>query len=343
MTALLSLLVVLTLSLLITRIPTVALTLTGPSRETARFQARSAFTGSAFYDVGVGARRSSPRPSANRDAARKRWHRRGRRLVVLAFIEVEQPGQWLPRLVVLAAGLALVWFLAASPWIDRLISRATTWAPRRYTQLDVRDCSELLHLGGEYRVVELEVRPGDWLADKTLTELDLRREGMMVLAVERPAGAFVGVPTGETLVRPGDTLVLYGRTPALAELDRRRAALRGRTRAPRPSPSSAVSRRLRPNPTLPHPGVQGSSGCDLACLGRLEARPIPRGAPHVTSGRSRSCAACWASGRPARHRYRRPSGCTRNVEARPAEPGAEPADSSGPRSPRGSTAGALTG
>lgn len=48
MIAILSLLAVLIVSLLITRIATVALTLTGLPRELARFQARSAFTGVGF-------------------------------------------------------------------------------------------------------------------------------------------------------------------------------------------------------------------------------------------------------------------------------------------------------
>lgn len=41
-------LIVLTLSLVITRIATVALTMTGLSSEAAEFQARSAFTGTGF-------------------------------------------------------------------------------------------------------------------------------------------------------------------------------------------------------------------------------------------------------------------------------------------------------
>ncbi|WP_234488879.1 hypothetical protein [Oxynema sp. CENA135] len=48
MAALASVFVVLTLSLLINRIATVVLTLTGLSRESARFQARSALTGVGF-------------------------------------------------------------------------------------------------------------------------------------------------------------------------------------------------------------------------------------------------------------------------------------------------------
>lgn len=48
MVALATVLVVLLVSLLITRVATVALTLTGLSREVARFQARSALSGTGF-------------------------------------------------------------------------------------------------------------------------------------------------------------------------------------------------------------------------------------------------------------------------------------------------------
>ncbi len=48
MTAILTLLIVLALSLVVTRVATVALTATGLSREAARFQARSAFSGAGF-------------------------------------------------------------------------------------------------------------------------------------------------------------------------------------------------------------------------------------------------------------------------------------------------------
>jgi hypothetical protein len=48
MPALFSLLIVVTLSILVTRIATVALTHTGLSGEMARFQARSAFTGVGY-------------------------------------------------------------------------------------------------------------------------------------------------------------------------------------------------------------------------------------------------------------------------------------------------------
>jgi hypothetical protein len=48
MVALVSVLIIVFISLLITRVATVALSLTGMSRESARFQARSALTGVGF-------------------------------------------------------------------------------------------------------------------------------------------------------------------------------------------------------------------------------------------------------------------------------------------------------
>ena len=48
MVALIGLLIVFSLSILITRIATIALTYTGLSKEASRFQARSAFTGVGF-------------------------------------------------------------------------------------------------------------------------------------------------------------------------------------------------------------------------------------------------------------------------------------------------------
>ncbi|MBL7026171.1 MAG: potassium transporter TrkA, partial [Candidatus Marinimicrobia bacterium] len=48
MIAIFSFLIILTLSLIVTRIAAIALSVTGVSSETAQFQARSAFTGVGF-------------------------------------------------------------------------------------------------------------------------------------------------------------------------------------------------------------------------------------------------------------------------------------------------------
>jgi Trk K+ transport system NAD-binding subunit len=73
----------------------------------------------------------------------------------------------------------------------------------------------------------MRVRPDEWLAGKTLAELNLRSEGALVLGIERTDGSYVGAPRGPTAVKPGDLLIVYGRTSRLKELDRRPAGSDG--------------------------------------------------------------------------------------------------------------------
>jgi hypothetical protein len=228
MTAVLSLLVVVTVSLLITRVATIALTATGLSAESARFQARSAFSGSGFT--------TTESEQVVRHPVRRRivmWlmllGNAGIVAVIASFLlTFLDPGGvdlWI-RIVALGGGLAVLWLLANSRWVDRRISSLTMAALRRWTDLDLRDYAALLHVGSDYVVTELEVNPDDWLAGRDLDTLALRREGVIVLGVQRPNGTYVGVPKGDTVIRPGDVLILYSRRGKVVELDRRR---RGRS------------------------------------------------------------------------------------------------------------------
>lgn len=76
-------------------------------------------------------------------------------------------------------------------------------------------------------VSEQQVREGDWVESKKLRDCSLLSEGIVVLGIIRDDGAYVGSPTGDTEVFAGDTLILYGRSEKLNELDRRRADLAG--------------------------------------------------------------------------------------------------------------------
>ena len=46
-----------------------------------------------------------------------------------------------------------------------------------------------------------------------------RQEGMMVLGIYRSDGDYIGVPRGETEIYDKDTLVVYGRSKSLRELE----------------------------------------------------------------------------------------------------------------------------
>ncbi len=226
MVAAVSLLIVLTVSILITRIATVALMHTGLSRESARFQARSAFTGVGF---------------TTDEAEKVVGHPVRRRILmllmllgnagivtaissmILTFVDKDDggAGAWLLRFALLIGGVAILWTAAYSQWLDQRLSRLIRWALARWTSLDVRDYASLLRLSGEYTVTELQVEPEDWMADCTLEELRLREEGVLVLGVQPTDGPYVGAPTANTRIGPGDTVLLYGREKNLAALDQR--------------------------------------------------------------------------------------------------------------------------
>lgn len=230
MTAILSLLVVILISIMITRVATVALTATGLSRETAKFQARSALTGAGFT--------TTESESVVRHPVRRRivmWLMLAGSAgiaavigsLVLAFVEPQGDSVWWARLAVLGIGIGALWFLSTSAWIDRMITRATMWALGRYTSIDVRDYAHVLHLGRDYVITELLVGQEHWLTDRRLEELALRKEGVIVLGIARPDGTYLGVPKGDSVVRHGDTLVLYTRAGVMADLDRRRRGIAG--------------------------------------------------------------------------------------------------------------------
>ncbi|CAN5794782.1 TrkA C-terminal domain-containing protein [soil metagenome] len=221
MTALVTLLIVIFVSLAVTRVATIALSLTGLSRESARFQARSAFTGAGFT--------TSESEMVVRHPVRRRivmvLMLLGNAGIVaavgsllLTFVDAA-PGNWAIRVAVLGGGLLFLWILATSSAVDRVVSRVTTWALRRWTHVDVTDYAELLHIAGHHRVVELSVEEGSWIAGKTLDQLNLRDKGMLTLGVERSDRSFVGVPPLETRIEIGDRLTIYGRVDALQLLD----------------------------------------------------------------------------------------------------------------------------
>ncbi len=229
-TAILSLLVVIFVSLMITRIATIALTATGLSRESARFQARSALTGAGFT--------TTESESVVRHPVRRRIVMMLMLLgsagiaavigsIVLAFVQPsESEGPW-GRIGVLAIGIVSLWLFATSTWVDRGITAATMSALSRFTEIDVHDYASLLRLGGDFVITEFAVPANHWLTDRTLADLALRKEGVIVLGVTRPDGVYLGVPTRVTEVRSGDTLVMYARAGLLEELDRRRRGSEG--------------------------------------------------------------------------------------------------------------------
>ncbi|MGE3806649.1 MAG: TrkA C-terminal domain-containing protein [Gemmataceae bacterium] len=220
--------------MLVVRVASVALVLTGISQELARFQARSAFTGAGF---------------TTNESEKVVQHPVRRRIIlllmllgnagiitvvsslVLSFVNVDQSAGWAGtywfRILALTLGLLLLWLVAHSAWIDHHLSRLIKYVLKRWTTLEVRDYAGLLHLAGGYAVAELKVNSGDWLAEQTLEDLNLFDEGILVLGIEKPDSTYLGAPRGAVKIRSGDTVILYGPQVVIENLDQRSADRKG--------------------------------------------------------------------------------------------------------------------
>jgi hypothetical protein len=215
-------LVVVAASLLITRVGAVALMLTGMSRESSRFQARSAFFGVGFTTAEAEAVVSHP--VRRRIIAWLILLGNAGVVSVLGTLIISFGGHshdTLLRAVVLGAGLLLLALFAASRPVDRVLTRVIRRGLGRWSDLDVRDYSAVLELEGGYTVSELLVEEQDWIAGRRLAQITLRDEGVVVLGIHRRGGAYLGAPDGDTVISPGDVLTVYGREERVCELDRR--------------------------------------------------------------------------------------------------------------------------
>ncbi|MGI9538577.1 MAG: cation:proton antiporter regulatory subunit, partial [Miltoncostaeaceae bacterium] len=223
MIAVLTLVVVVLLSLVITRMATVALTLTGMSSEAARFQARSALTGAGFTT-------SESEAVVN--------HPVRRRIVlflmllgsaglvtvlatlIFTFTQAANTDEGLQQLGIIIGALFVIWLFARSRLFDRLISPSLARLLGRAMKLELGDYHGLLHLADGYTVREMAISDDHWMADRTLGELELRQEGVLVLGLQC-GGQYLGAPTAPVMIKPGDVCVLYGSHDALDSIDGR--------------------------------------------------------------------------------------------------------------------------
>lgn len=216
-----SLLVIVSLSLLITKVATIALSHTGLTSESARFQARSAFTGVGFTTT---------------EAEKTVNHPVRRRIVmtlmllgnaglvtavsslILTFVGEEQSSNGLRNLLLIVTGLITLWLLTRSRWLDRQLSKVIEWMLRKYTDLDVKDYTSLLHIRHDYNILEVTLEDASPWVGKRLEEVRPRDRGVVVLGINNQKNGYTGVPKGKAKMAPGDTLVLYGHATKMDEL-----------------------------------------------------------------------------------------------------------------------------
>lgn len=222
MFALITVLGVVVVSLIVTRIATVVLATTGMSRENARFQARSALSGVGFTTTAAEA--VVRHPVRRRVIFALMLFGSGGLVTALASLVISFGGDAHNRgmrALVLVGVLFVVWLISRSRWVDRWLSiviakllGARGWASRDY--------AALARLQDGYAVGELNLCGHHSLAGRRLGDLELEQTGIAVLGVDAANGGYVSLPAGDTRLEEGDTLVLYGPAHELERLDVRR-------------------------------------------------------------------------------------------------------------------------
>ena len=224
-----ALLVIVLLSVTMIRAGSMALTLTGLSKEVAGFQARSAF-------LGVGYTTSESEKVTGHPVRRRiistlmvlGYFGLGSGLVSVITVVTQSAAGELGRLLIIATtGATAIFALLGAKVLDPIISRAVRSAlGKRYGVL-IHDYAELLRVDKGYSVSNVQVSAGSWMEGYSLRELRLSDEGVLVLNVTRVSGVTLATPGPDTVLAEGDQLLSYGLEEDLLELARRPAGHEG--------------------------------------------------------------------------------------------------------------------
>ena len=220
MIAALTLFVVLTLFVLVIHTGAVALRLTGLPEQVARFQARSALTGTGFT--------TSESEAIVNHPVRRRIVSLLMTLGNLGFVSVlatvvvslvgssGPDGALVRQLLWLAAVLLVLWFAVLNPFADRVICGVIGRLLARTEGFGGRKPARLLQLPAGHGVTQLLVHPESGLAGRQL--LDLVANGAVILGLQREDGTYLNLPRDGEEVRPADEIFFYGPNQVLVRI-----------------------------------------------------------------------------------------------------------------------------
>jgi len=230
MLAILTLIFVVGLSMLVTKIAAIALEHTGMERERARFQARSAFTGAGFT--------TSESEQVVKHPIRRKIIMSllllGNAGVVTAISSLiigftsQNDGGHRDEILILLVGILLLYLITRSKKLERGLDKVLTKLITKYSGLRPRSFARLMTVMDDYEVIEVSVDTNSWLCNTTLAELKLTEEGVLVLGILKNGMEYDGVPRGNYKVRKEDKLIMYGKGDRIENISKRRDKLQGK-------------------------------------------------------------------------------------------------------------------
>lgn len=211
--------IVVFISVMIRKVATVALQLTGLDKPTASFQALSALTGTGF---------------TTREAELVLNHPGRRRIISLlmilgnagmvaviaglvsSFLTVRSPWAIL-RFIVLVVALYLIFKIATHTRLARVLSKKIKKKLQERFELQKRAIGRILDLGEDFGIAEITLHEGSLSVGKTLAASDLHKKKILVLAIERDEEKIL-VARGNHKLQAGDNLICYGSFTEMTEI-----------------------------------------------------------------------------------------------------------------------------
>jgi hypothetical protein len=213
MVALITLVVIATVSLLAVRTGATALMMTGLSWDAASFQSYSAFFGVGF---------------TTREAELVVNHPIRRRIIrdlilvgnigltsavaTMVATMIQHSGGLQPLYTVggLALGVALLVYLSRVIWIQRILDRLIQKTLNQAGLVRALDYELLLRIQLGYVVSEIDILSTTPLVNQSLATSRPWDHGVVVLAVKREGAPHPGIPGADTVLREGDVITVYG-------------------------------------------------------------------------------------------------------------------------------------
>jgi len=205
------LLLVILFSALIVKVGAISLRMTGIDRDTAGFQALSAFSGTGFTTSE--AENIVNHPSRRKIIKGLMILGNAGIITALAMLFLSMQGSTMTNAMAKFGVIGLLTMLILafplSRGLDNILENFIMKRLSKSTYFSMGAFSQIMRFAKGYGIAELVVSESDRIAGKTLAESGLSSSDVLVLAIRRGHNMIPTPKAGET-IRPGDKLVCFG-------------------------------------------------------------------------------------------------------------------------------------
>jgi Trk-type K+ transport system membrane component len=211
------------MSLLITRVGTIALMHTGMSKQIAQFQARSALTTSGFT--------TSESEQIMNNPLRRRIIMHLMLLGNLGVITIlsssiltvmhlnTKVGSLYAEIFTLSGGILFLLLLTKSKLVDVTLTRVIYYFLDKFLDLRTGKYEDLLHLHNNYKIGEFVLTADSALINQTFKHNTLKDKGVVILGVRRADGTYFGSPKDDFIFKENDLLTVYAKKSNIAAIN----------------------------------------------------------------------------------------------------------------------------